>query len=186
MDEDDRWRAQIEGLRSGDDGEVLEFCRRYGPSLTRLAERHLAPRLRRRLDPEDVVQSVFRTFFRRASDGQFLLQDNQDLWRLLCAITLAKVRGQARAASRKKRDTRREVSLDTGGSAANDEPPPDEQAIFVETFDRLLAGLDDEQREIVVLKLQGHTNDQVADVVGCSERTVRRMLGIVKDQLAAT
>ena len=54
------------------------------------------PALQRRIGPDDIVQSVCRTFFRRSQDGQFELHGTASLWRLLCAITLAKVRHHAR------------------------------------------------------------------------------------------
>jgi len=53
--------------------------------------------------PEDLVQSACRTFLRRAQIGQFRLADSEELWRLLCAITLTKVREQTRFHMRQKR-----------------------------------------------------------------------------------
>ena len=41
----------------------------------------------------------------------------------------------------------------------------------------------DEERRIVELKLQERTNDEVAALVGCSERTVRRILKNVQASL---
>ena len=68
-----------------------EFWERFGAALERLADRHLAGGMRRRLGPEDVVQSACRSFFRRARLGQFQMEDSGALWRILCAITLTKV-----------------------------------------------------------------------------------------------
>src|SRR5262245_38738866 len=111
MDEkvDSRWQHLIRGLRDGDPRCTQEFWDRYGPALYRLAEGKLNQRLRRRVSPEDVAHSACRTFLRRAQLGQYKLSDSEDLWRLLCAITLNKARDQIRYHSRQKRGLDREI-----------------------------------------------------------------------------
>ena len=47
----------------------------------------------------------------------------------------------------------------------------------------MLAGLDDEERQVVDQKLQELTNDEVAQRLGSSERTVRRILKRVQSRL---
>src|SRR5215211_5940267 len=100
---DDRMSRLIGGLRGGDHQVLQEFWDQYGPQLHRLAEKNLPAGLRRRVGPEDVVQSACRTFLRRAREGEFRLDDSAALWRLLCAITLTKVREQTRFHLRQKR-----------------------------------------------------------------------------------
>src|SRR5690348_13861516 len=110
---DDRWERLIQGLRSGDRPVVEEFWEQYGTQLEGLAERYLSERLRRRVGAEDVVQSAYRTFLRRAQAGEFQLADSDGLWRLLCAITIAKVREIARFHRRQRRSIDQEVFLGT-------------------------------------------------------------------------
>ena len=88
-----RW---IRGFRDGQDDVIAEFWQAYEPRLRRLAERNLAGRMRRRLDPDDLVQSAFRTFLRRAGKHEFELKDRDMLMSLLCTILLNKVRRQVR------------------------------------------------------------------------------------------
>ncbi len=191
-DEDDGWHRLIQGLRAGDERVVAEFCDRYGDALQRVADRHLAAGVRRRVGPEDVVQSAFRTFFRRARGGEFQLADGDALWRLLCAIALTKAREQTRFHLRKKRGMDRETSLvrrpddssAPGIDAAAHGPTPAEAAEFADFFRQALAGLDDEERQVAELKLQELTNDEVAARLGSSERTVRRILKRVQARLA--
>ena len=52
-------------LRGGDPRAAEELFARYAERLVRLAQRHLGRKVATREDGEDVVQSVFRTFFRR-------------------------------------------------------------------------------------------------------------------------
>jgi hypothetical protein len=107
MPADEEWLdSLIEGLRGGEQQAVVAFFNHYGPMLERLVERNLARGLRRRLGPEDVVQSACRTFLRRAEAGEFEITDSDSLWRLLCAIALTKVRQQARFHAQQKRNIR--------------------------------------------------------------------------------
>ena len=193
MSEDpDQWQHLIDGLRLGENQAVRQFVDQYGGVMRAVADKHLSPAVRRRIEADDVVQSVFRTFFRRARIGQFELPDSDSLWRLLCAITLTKVREQVRFQSRAKRGLKREVSIDRGdddsggglsqlGPSAG--PTPAEAAAFADQFRILIESLDPEERQIVSFKLEDMTNDQVAEKLGCSERTVRRLLKNIQSRL---
>lgn len=188
----DRWQRWIDGLRGGDDVIVREFCARYGDLLFRLAEKHLPGGLRRRVGPEDVVQSACRTFLRRAKGNEFDIADSESLWRLLCAITLTKVREQTRFHLRQKRGLDREVhaiassddSTASGPAIPAEGESPAEAAEFADQFQALMDTLDDEEKQIVDLKLQEYTNEEAAEKLGCSERTVRRILKRVQGRLA--
>jgi RNA polymerase sigma factor (sigma-70 family) len=191
VDEQDRWQRLIQGLRSGNDQVVREFCEQYGDLLHRFAEKHLAAGVARRVGPEDVVQSACRTFLRRAQGGEFHIADGEGLWRLLCAITLTKVREQTRFHLRKKRGLDQEVRLAppsgessaAGFDAVDPHPNPAEAVEFADFLQQTLASLDPEERQVVDLKLQELTNEEVADRLGSSERTVRRILKRVQARL---
>jgi len=88
-DDSQRW---IRGFRENDDSAVADFWARYEERLRRLAERNLSDRMKRRIDADDVVQSAFRTFLRRAGQDEFELRDRQNLLSLLTTITLNKIR----------------------------------------------------------------------------------------------
>jgi RNA polymerase sigma factor (sigma-70 family) len=190
VDAGDEDRGMIEGLRRGEPAAVRAFCDRYAASLERLADRHIAPALARRFGPDDVVQSVCRTFLRRIHGGQFALDSGESLWRLLCAITLTKVRSKARYHLRQKRGLQREahpesVSWEEGGGAFRPtapEPGPDDQVAFAEAFEQLLTELDAEERRIIDLRLQDQTHAQIAAAMGISQRTVRRILSRLRSQ----
>jgi RNA polymerase sigma factor (sigma-70 family) len=188
MAEDDRqWETWVRDLAAGDTQVVQSFWDNYGARLQGLAAQFLTTRLYRRVDPEDIVQSVCRSFFTRARDGQFELTDRDSLWRLLCAITLTKVRQKARFHGRQKRSVHQEASLDDtrfggpGLSAA--EPTPEEAAEFADQLQRILDALDEEERQIILLRLEQYTLDEIAQRQGCSERTVRRILKRVQSRV---
>jgi hypothetical protein len=52
-----------------------------------LARTHLDGKLRQKVDPEDVVQSVYKSFFRRLEADQVEMIDWDSLWYLVCERT---------------------------------------------------------------------------------------------------
>ena len=71
----------------------------YAQRLSRLAEQFIARGLGGRIEGDDVVQSVFRTFFRRCAGGEFQIDSSAQLWQLLVKITMTKARAQGRLAA---------------------------------------------------------------------------------------
>jgi len=159
---------------------------RYIDRLSRLARTRLAPRLARRVDPEDVVMSAFRSFFVAARADRFTIQESGDLWALLAQITLRKVYRTAEFHTAEKRSTQRETEV----SAESDltpwltdrQPTPDEAVAMSDELEWLLNSLNAEHRRIIELRLQGEQLADIAEDLGISERTVRRALSqIVAD-----
>jgi RNA polymerase sigma-70 factor (ECF subfamily) len=182
------WDELIEGVRSGDDAALHRFFNTYGPALERLAARAIEPQMRRRFGPESIAQSVCRTFLRRARGDGFELTDGDALWRLLCAIALTKVREKVRFHMRHRRGLDREVPLDADGRdphgvSPDRSPPPDEQAAFADAFAHLVESLEDEERRVLELRLEDRTQQEIAAEVGCSERTVRRLMRRLETRL---
>ncbi len=190
MSDDERWQRLITGLRDGNEVVISEFFLQYGDMLHKLADQRLAAGVRRRIGPEDVVQSACRTFLRRAKAGEFTLEDNDALWRLLCAITLTKMREQTRFHLRQKRGLQHETSRNLPADASLTEfqpvapgPTHIEEAEFADQLRVALDGLSEEERQMVEWKLQDLTHDDIAEKLGCSERTVRRVLKKVEAHL---
>lgn len=182
------WIAE---LVAGNQDVMEEFWSRYGSNLERVARSRMTPALQRRVGADDVVQSACRSFLRRAQGGEYQLSEAESLWRLLFAITLMKVRQHARFHYRKRRRLDREVSLDgsptSEGPAAHDwavaaEPSPAEAAEFADQLQHFFDALDDEERRLVQLKLDGLEPDQIAREMDCSERTVRRLSQKVRER----
>ena len=80
----------MSGLREGSPEAADVVFRRFAARLIGLARLNLDARVRQKVDPEDIVQSVLKSFFWRHADGQFELDDWDSLWRLLVVITLRK------------------------------------------------------------------------------------------------
>ncbi|MFO0819414.1 MAG: sigma-70 family RNA polymerase sigma factor [Pirellulales bacterium] len=187
---DDPRFSMLRGLSNGEERAYVEFWRRYGDRLRALADARLPAYLQNRLEADDVVQSACRSFFRRVTGGELTLSDSENLWRLLCAMTLNKVRMQIRYHMRQRRSPRREVPLETpaeSSTAPNIQPAaaastPEELAMFAEQLEQLMSALSDEERRMVELKLQDYSGEEIASRLNCSERTVRRLLQRVRDR----
>jgi RNA polymerase sigma-70 factor (ECF subfamily) len=176
-------------LRGGDADATREVFDRFVRRLVGLAASRLPPALSAKVDPEDVVQSVFRSFFLRQADARFSLENWDSLWSLLTVLTVRKCGHKIEYFQAGRRDVRREASPRPASDSASDwdvatpDPTPSEAALLAETLEEVLHSLREEQRPIVLLRLQGYSNREISEQVGCTERTVERVLKSVRDRL---
>jgi RNA polymerase sigma factor (sigma-70 family) len=180
----------LRGWQVGDQTAAAILFHRYFARLHALVSTRLPQRMATRLDAEDVVQSVFRVFFEGARDGRYVLECAGDLWRLLAVITIAQVKHELKRHNAHKRSLAREQlplplrdAVDEKDLWLANEPTPEEAAMLADEVRRLLRPLNPEQRRCVELRLQGFTLEEIAAQLGCNERTVRRTLDLVKQQL---
>ena len=176
--------------RHGDQQAAAELFRRYADRLVGLARAQLSRKVGQRVDAEDVVQSVYRSFFADARDGHYDIQRGGDLWRLLVTITLCKVRNQAKHNGRAKRAVQRDQGFGSEDSLLGIQPDllargptPVDAAALTDELDQLMQQLEAPDRRIVELRLQGFKLAEIADLVQRSQRTVCRVLEEVKQHL---
>lgn len=177
-------------FRAGDQQAAGELFERYIARLIGLARSRLSPKLARRIDPEDVVQSAYRSFFERAQGGHVELRESGDLWRLLAAITINKLRHQVDRHTAAKRAVEGEDSICVSPSdmrvapeSLAREPSPEEVVSFSEELAALMSELDEVQRQMLELRLEGYTYEEIAGQTQRSERTVRRLFDRLKTHL---
>jgi DNA-directed RNA polymerase specialized sigma24 family protein len=60
---------------------------------------------------------------------------------------------------------------------------PEERVVVVEELDRLLNGLSEELRRIVVWKLEGFTNAEIACMIGRTVRCVELKMQLIRKRL---
>jgi RNA polymerase sigma-70 factor (ECF subfamily) len=174
----------VERWRGGDEQAADELFRRYMDQLVGLARSRMTSRLSRRIDPEDVVQSAFRSFFVASRAGRFELRQGGDIWRLLVAITLNKLHDQVKRNSSGKRDSKRETALDSlTDLLLTHGPTPLDAMTLAEEVETLMRGLGKLDRQVIELRLQGDTRAAIAEKTGRSVRTVTRILDRVKKHL---
>lgn len=174
-----------------DDDAARDIFERYSSRLVALARSRLSPQLREKLDPEDVAQSVFKSFFTRQAEGQIELVNWDSLWGLLALLTIRKCARRAEYFQADRRNIQREASPSPnsednsmGWKIVSTEPTPEQAVVLSETIARLMEDLSEREREMLSQSLQGYTPDEVANAVGCSARTVRRLLQSIRDRLS--
>jgi len=181
-------------LRAGDQAVAREIFERFVQRLIALAGKRLPARMRRKVDPEDVVQSVFRGFFHRQAADQYQIPDWERLWGLLAAITIHKCQHVIEHFQAGCRNVAAETSAQAsalgpagesfaGPEAAAPDPTPVQIAIFDETIVSLLKEFDERNGRVFLLILQGWSIEEITNEVPCSERTARRVLDRVRQRL---
>jgi RNA polymerase sigma factor (sigma-70 family) len=188
MDEAEPIAELVQRLRAGDPRAAEKLFARYAQRLTRLAEQHLSRKVAGRMDGEDVVPSVFRTFFRRSAAGEFQIDSALQIWRLLMQSTLRKARAKSRHHTAEMRGVAAE--LPGGGDAwlaeaVAHEPGPAEAAALVDQIEALLRDLPDLYCHLLDMRLQGHSVAEIAQQLGVTRQTVYRALHLFQERLTS-
>lgn len=195
MDQDDPVSQWIAGLREGDEEAITALWNRYFDQLVHLARQRLADTPRRMADEEDVAVSVFRCLCSGAQRGRLAdMEDRNDLWRVLVTMTARKVVDQQRRLGVKKRGGGKVRGESVFFPKSADEPSPGLQQFsdqlptplmlvaMEEEGKRLLAALDDARlRQIALWRLEGYTNDEMAEKLGLTTRSIERKLQRIRE-----
>ncbi len=184
------------GLRQGDGATQARVWDEHYPVLVRAAKRKLDGVPRRSFDEEDVALSAMHCFFDAVRAGTiYPWQSVGELCRLLLTITRRKAFAFRRRETREKRgggkvrgDSVLYVPPEEGhGPLANRREPQDYRpspktaCARAEDEKQLLDALpDDSLRQIARLRLNGHTNDEIAVMLGCARRTVERKVHLIR------
>jgi RNA polymerase sigma-70 factor (ECF subfamily) len=189
MPSDTPFAELMSSLRRGEADAARAVFDRFARRLIGLAATRLPPALAAKVSPEDVVQSVFRSFFQRYEEGRLDPESWDSLWTLLTVLTVRKCGHKIEHFRTDKRDVRREAAPLRVSDSAPDwdapgpDPTPSEAAMLTETLQEVLDGLRESQRPIVLLRLQGYSHQEISRQVGCTERTVERVLKNVRSRL---
>jgi RNA polymerase sigma factor (sigma-70 family) len=190
MSEEHSVTQWIRQLEQGDEEAARRIWERYFDKLVQFARQQLGTLPRRVADEEDVALSVFRCLCDGAKRGKFPeLASRCELWRLLVAMAAQKVIDQKRLVQRKKRgggDVRGDSVFEENAKVGcaegfdqliGDDPTPEFLAILDEEHQRLMDLLDDDRlRRIALWRLQGYTNEEIAQELGLTRRSVERKL----------
>jgi DNA-directed RNA polymerase specialized sigma24 family protein len=183
-----RW---IEEIKRGSPDAAEVIWDRYFPQLVQLAREKLRGLPGRMADEEDVALSALDSFCRGAQRGRFPdLADRQGLWRLLFQITLHKAAELARHERRQIRGGGRvqgESALDGSapggqclGQIPGDVVSPEFAATMADQCRRLLQCLEPDLQSLALAKMEGYSNEELAQRTGRSLRTVERRLHLIR------
>lgn len=175
----------VQRVRTGDAQAAHQLFERYAQRLTYLADQSLSLCLTAKVAGEDVVQSVFCTFFRRCARGDFRIDNSSQLWQLLVRITLRKAREEYRRHTAARRSMDREALAGEAWltEAVAQAPGPQEAAAFVDEIRVLLEGLPPLYCHILEMRLQGHTVADIARQHQVSRQTIYQALHLLQERL---
>jgi DNA-directed RNA polymerase specialized sigma24 family protein len=186
----------IEGLQRGQDvaGAQQEIWNRYFHRVAALARQKLVGLRRVVEDEEDVAASVLNSLFVRIGDNRLpLLVDRNCLWPLLVKITACKAVNLRKKELAVKRGGGKLLGesalLHLPGGHANryidaivsTDPTPAFAAEVADEYRRLLDALPDELLRLVAQrKVEAFTNQEIAQELDVTARTVERKLRLIR------
>src|SRR5579871_6451123 len=170
-------------LRAGDQEAATRVFNEFARRLIGLAHQRLSRHVVRKIAAEDLVQSVFKSFFRRYAAGDFQLDGWDSLWGMLVVITVRKCGRVSRYFHADCRNVEREITPPASGDGSRSDweaiagdPTPAEAGMLAELVEQLMIGLDEDERDMLGLRLQGYEIAEISVQTGRTERTVQRLL----------
>jgi RNA polymerase sigma-70 factor (ECF subfamily) len=178
-------RSLLRRFRIGSPEAARAIYERYAGRLRALARAKCSAQLNRRVDAEDIVQSVFRRFFQAAARGNYEVPDGEDLWDLLLVITTNRIHTEEAFHRAAKRDVRKTDEMDF--NEPHRAPRAGQEALseaFLElSLKEVLERLALAYRRVVELRMAGYEVAEIAQLTGRSKRTVERLLQEARAQL---
>jgi RNA polymerase sigma factor (sigma-70 family) len=179
----------LEEAKRGNNDAARRLWERYFPDLVALARQKLIGIPQRMEDEEDVALSALDSFCRAADRGRFPdLHDRQSLWRLLSRIThrkaidvVRRTRTKLGEANVRHLDSSLAENCHVMDCVQDNEVAADMAAIVAEQLHNLIELLpDDELKQIAIARMEGRTNKEIADRLGCKVRTIERRLAYIR------
>lgn len=174
----------VRRLQKGNQDAATLLYFRYAERVRNLARAKSSPGLARRVDADDIVQSVFSSFFRGMSQGYYDIPSGTELWKLLLVIALNKVRAQGAHHRAAKRDVQRTTS----GGLLDKHGKPNQQdlayTVLKLVIDESLETLPPLSQQIIAMRIDGHKVTEIAEKTQRSKRTVERVLQEFRSSLS--
>jgi RNA polymerase sigma factor (sigma-70 family) len=182
--------AWIGQLQAGQESALAKLHERYWPYLVAIARKRLKGAPASAADEEDVAQEAFWSFYRRLRTGHKLqLESRHDLLALLTHIVACKAVNQIqhecgvqKRGGGRVRDSSPLETLSLGETPDDGGGTPLEQAALKDCYRHYLDGLPESLRKFAELYLAGYTHKEIAQRVGCVERTVDRKLPMILEK----
>lgn len=184
----------IQQLGSNGREPVEKLWQRFGPRLIRYITVLLSRGRGLPVEEDAIASAVFFHLVQLARRGELAEARRDAFWQLMKAIAARRVIDERRHADRLKRDQHRivlESSLrdlsDHGLWTLDQFPaadcPPDVVVMAADTLSQIAGLFDEQNREILLLRVDGHTVESIAKQIGKSVPTVERKLHMIRTVL---
>jgi DNA-directed RNA polymerase specialized sigma24 family protein len=169
--------------RQGDAAAFAPLWQHFFPRLVSLARKRFSGRPAVSDDAEDAAQAALISFWSQLQSGE-LLQDlcREGLWNLLATITARKVGKQKRHDAAARRGAGR---VQGEADLPGDRPLAELLSVLpTQELDlqaaELMEALPPELQELAMLRLLGHSTEEIAEQFDCTRRKVQRKLELVR------
>ena len=176
-----RFASLMKELREGSDEAAWKLLEEYGPHIKAVVRKSLGTRLRVLYDSTDFVQSVWASLLR--ADHDFVNVKNPR--NFILAVARNKVVDEMRKRRQSiKHNVDREIPLDSveESDLGGHSPRPSEWVQAKERWESIMSGQNEVGKEVIRLRIAGHTLEDIAERLDISERTVRRTIKRIVDR----
>ena len=166
-----RFASLMKELREGADEAAWKLLEEYGPHIKAVV----------RNDSTDFVQSVWASLLR--ADHDFVNVKNPR--NFILAVARNKVVDEMRKRRQSiKHNVDREIPLDSveESDLGGHSPRPSEWVQAKERWESIMSGQNEVGKEVIRLRIAGHTLEDIAERLDISERTVRRTIKRIVDR----
>ncbi len=176
-----RWIAH---LRDGNGVAAARLWKFLEPRLLRLGRKRLRSTPKTYYDEDDLAQSAFHALCSAIQNGRYEdLADREEVWKLISTIALNKLRKRVVSEATKRRGGEMQRNdFDSALNSQSDELCPRQKLLMEEECERLLELLRrDEIKQVALLRVEGYTNEEIANALNCTRRTVQRRLDFIRN-----
>jgi RNA polymerase sigma factor (sigma-70 family) len=172
----------------------MELADKYTPYILRTVRRNLSAGMRQKMDSYDVAQTLWASVLLRPNE-LLRFRTPDDFTAYLAEATRKKIAEKKRTLLAQKRNINREVpfasadaekSREDGNDQAyySKDPSPSTVASFRERWQSTLKGASERDRQIVELRLNRHTFDEISSILSIHEQTARRAVERILEQFS--
>lgn len=183
----------IARAKAGDETAIREFLTRFEPEVRMMVRGRLPRMLRTQFDSMDFVQAVWQSFFADLRSSSRHFENVHHLRGFLAGVARNKVYEEHRRLTRtKKHALAREQSLyvrrgsrEVELALISPEPTPSQAVQASDRLAQLVARCSPLEAQIITLRHQEMTFDEIARRTGVSERSVRRIIDEARERMEA-
>ena len=177
-------RSLVVMVRDGDEDAAGILYQRYAKRVLGLVRSRFGEKLWASTEPEDIVQSVFRSVFQGVQSGNYDAPPGTTLWNLLAVIAVNKLASKYEYYSAKRRDVDRNEPLESGSDKLSLAIDQASVEFFEVSIRETIELLNSREQEVLSLRVQGHSVAEISEMVDRSRRGVERSLQQIRERLA--
>ena len=193
MPDDDDFTDLMARAKAGDQAAIREFLSRFDREVQMMVRALLPKKLRNQYDSADFAQAVWQSFFSDLPRDAPEFENARHLRKYLAGAVRNKVHEQHRRLTRsQKYDIWREERLyirrgdqDVPREVVSPGPSPSQAAQASDRLAQLTAGRSQREVDVIRLRRQGLTFEEIASVTGIKERTARRIIESARSEMEA-